>query len=60
MTSIYLKVDLSNGIERDDVITYINAQCLCAMEEDDKLITGWEWAYTPIGIGANNVQTKKV
>lgn len=55
MTSIYLKVDLSNNVDRDEAITYINAQCLCAMEEDDKLITGWAWAYTPIGIGADNV-----
>jgi len=55
MTSIYLKVNLANNVEPDEAITYVNAQCLCAMEEDAKLITGWEWAYTPIGIGANNV-----
>lgn len=41
---ITLRLEVSEGVDVDDVVTYLNAQALCAMEEDEKLIHSWEWS----------------
>lgn len=38
-----LILDIPNGVDKDDVIDYLNAQALCALQEDHKLINGWKW-----------------
>ena len=41
---ITLRLEISEGVNVDDVVDYLNAEALCAMEEDKKLIDGWEWS----------------
>ena len=41
---ITLRLELAKEIKVDDVVDYLNAQSLCAMEEDKKMITSWEWS----------------
>ena len=40
---ITLRLEVAKGVRVDDVVDYLNAEALCAMEEDKKLITFWEW-----------------
>ena len=42
---IVLILDVAEGVLYEDLITDINAEILCRLEEDDKVITGWEWIY---------------
>jgi hypothetical protein len=42
---IVLTIELQNNTEPDTIIETINAEVLCRLEDDDKLITGWEWIY---------------
>lgn len=41
---ITLRLVVAEGVSEDDVIDYLNAQALCAMEEDENLITDWVWS----------------
>ena len=38
-----LILDISEGVDANDVIDYLNAQALCAAQEDHKLLDGWKW-----------------
>jgi hypothetical protein len=38
-----LILDVADGASADDVIDYLNAQALCAAQEDRKIIDGWKW-----------------
>lgn len=40
-----LVLELTKGILAEDLATDINAELICRLEEDDKLIKGWEWIY---------------
>ena len=42
---IVLTIELADSTEADDIIETLNAEVLCRLEDDDKLITGWEWIY---------------
>ena len=42
---IVLILELASGVNGEDLATDINAEILFRLEEDDKLITGWEWIY---------------
>lgn len=41
--TLTLTIDVSPGVDPEDVITDINAAVLCRMEEDTQQITGWYW-----------------
>lgn len=41
---ITLRLEVAEGVSADDVVDYLNADSLCAMEEDKGLITSWEWS----------------
>lgn len=41
---ITLKLEVAEGVSADDVVDYLNADSLCAMEEDEKIITAWKWS----------------
>jgi hypothetical protein len=41
---ITLRLELAEGTSADEVVDYLNAKTLCAMEEDEKMITSWEWS----------------
>lgn len=43
--SVTLLLDVAEGVNIDDVVTYFNAQVLCKAEEDDKIISSWQWIY---------------
>jgi hypothetical protein len=45
MRKIVLILEVTEGILHEDLITDINTDILCRLEEDDKKITGWEWVY---------------
>lgn len=45
MSKIVLVIELAEGVLKEDIVTDINAEVLCRLEEDDKVITGWEWVY---------------
>ena len=34
---------LADNVDPDDLMTDINIETLCRLEEDDKKITGWIW-----------------
>jgi hypothetical protein len=38
-----LILEVSEGVSAEDVKDYLNAQALCAAQEDHKLIDGWRW-----------------
>lgn len=40
---LILTMNLSDGVEPDDLMTDINIETLCRLEEDDKKITSWIW-----------------
>jgi hypothetical protein len=40
-----LVLKLADGVLAEDLATDINAELLCRLEEDDKLIKSWEWKY---------------
>ena len=40
-----LTLYLEKGIDPEDVVLYLNCESLCALEEDEKMITGWKWGY---------------
>ena len=42
---IVLTIDLQDNVEANTIIETINGEVLCRLEDDDKLITGWEWIY---------------
>jgi hypothetical protein len=42
---IVLTIELEDNVEADTIIETLNAEVLCRLEDDDKLITGWEWIY---------------
>ena len=39
------KIVLILDVVHEDLITDMNADILCRLEEDDKKINGWEWVY---------------
>jgi hypothetical protein len=41
---ITLRLQVAEGVSTDDVVDYLNADSLCAMEEDEGMITSWEWS----------------
>ena len=41
---ITLRLEVAEGVRVDDVVDYLNAEALCAMDENKKLITTWEWS----------------
>jgi hypothetical protein len=41
-----LIIKVKNHVDVEDIVTDINAEVLCRMEEDDKTIKGWEWIYS--------------
>jgi hypothetical protein len=45
MRKIVLILEVTDGVLHEDLITDMNAEILCRLEEDDKKITGWEWVY---------------
>jgi hypothetical protein len=42
---IVLVLELADGVNGEDLATDINAELLCRLEEDDNVITNWEWVY---------------
>jgi hypothetical protein len=42
---IVLILELTDGILAEDIVTDINAEILCRLQEDDKVIKDWEWIY---------------
>lgn len=38
-----LTLNVAEGVSADEVIDYLNAQALCAAQEDHNLIVGWKW-----------------
>ena len=42
---IVLILELTDGVLAEDIVTDINSEILCRLEEDDKVIKGWEWIY---------------
>jgi hypothetical protein len=42
---IVLTIELQDNTEPDTILETINAEVLCRLEDDEKLITGWEWIY---------------
>jgi hypothetical protein len=42
---IVLILELTDGILSEDLVTDINSEILCRLEEDDKVIKSWEWIY---------------
>ena len=42
---IVLILELANGVLSEDLVTDINSEILCRLEEDDKVIKSWEWIY---------------
>jgi len=40
---LVLTMTLADGVQPDDIMTDINCESLCRLEEDSKQITGWEW-----------------
>ena len=42
---IVLTIELQDNTEPDTIIETVNAEVLCRLEDDDKLITRWEWIY---------------
>lgn len=43
MNKVKLELYLNDGVEVEDVITYLNCEALCAMEEDEEFISHWKW-----------------
>jgi len=43
MPQLTLKIDVSSGVDQQDVIDYLNCVALCKLEEDWHEITGWKW-----------------
>jgi hypothetical protein len=41
---ITLRLEVAENTSYEDVVTYLNCEALCAMEEDEKMITSWEWS----------------
>lgn len=41
---ITLRLEVAKDTSYEDVVTYLNCEALCAMEEDEKMITHWEWS----------------
>ena len=41
---ITLRLEVAEGVNYEDIVTYLNCEALCAMEEDEKFITSWEWS----------------
>ena len=42
---IVLILELTDGVLSEDLVTDINSEILCRLEEDDKVIKDWEWIY---------------
>ena len=42
---VTLVLTLTKGIEAEDIVTDINAEILCRLQEDEKRITTWKWSY---------------
>ena len=42
---IVLILELADDILSEDLVTDINSEILCRLEEDDKVIKSWEWIY---------------
>lgn len=47
---ITLRLEVADDVSTDDVVDYLNAEALCAMNEDKSMITHWEWSE----LGSNN------
>lgn len=45
MNKIVLILEVADDVNSYDVVEYLNINELCRMEEDLKLIKGWEWIY---------------
>ena len=43
MPLLKLEIDVSSGVDQQDVIDYLNIVALCKLEEDWKEINGWKW-----------------
>ena len=41
---ITLRLEVAEGATEEDVITYFNCEALCPAEEEDNIITSWEWS----------------
>ena len=41
---ITLRIEVLDNESVDNVVDYLNAKSLCAMEEDEKMIASWEWS----------------
>ena len=42
---IVLILELTDGVLSEDLVTDINSEILCRLQEDDKVIKDWEWIY---------------
>ena len=40
-----LVIELCDGADPEDVVLVINANALCALEDDARVISSWEWKY---------------
>ena len=45
MSKLILVLDVTDGIDEEEVVDYVNCDLLCKLEEDEKLITGWAWHF---------------
>lgn len=43
---VWLRVDLADHADPQEVVDAVNAGVLCAEEEDARRIVGWEWFYS--------------
>ena len=41
---VTLRLEIADDVTPDDVVDYLNCESLCAMEEDKKMITSWQWS----------------
>jgi hypothetical protein len=43
MSELKLIIQVPDDIDQERIIEALNIEVLCRLEEDDKMISGWEW-----------------
>ena len=43
MSELKLLIKVPDDIDQERIIEALNIEILCRLEEDDKMIAGWEW-----------------
>ena len=45
MRTLTLVIQVVDGVDPEDVVDDVNCAILCALEDDKKTISGWEWTW---------------